>query len=45
MLDTAIETRGEDFRTVAEFTVGEGKEVSFALSNPSATRRWTRVSC
>ena len=32
LLDTAAPTRGEDFRTIGEFTVGAGQEVSFVLN-------------
>ena len=32
LLDTATPTRGEDFRTIGEFTVGAGQEVSFVLN-------------
>jgi GH15 family glucan-1,4-alpha-glucosidase len=32
LLDTSVELRGEDFRTVGEFTVAAGEEVGFALS-------------
>jgi GH15 family glucan-1,4-alpha-glucosidase len=32
LLDTTVPTRGEDFRTVGEFTIGAGEEVSFALN-------------
>src|SRR5271154_7386259 len=32
LLDTAVQTRGEDFRTVGDFTVGEGEEASFVLN-------------
>jgi GH15 family glucan-1,4-alpha-glucosidase len=36
-LNTPVETRGEDFTTVAEFTVSEGESVPFVLSwGPSA---------
>ncbi|MFP3913243.1 MAG: glycoside hydrolase family 15 protein [Actinomycetota bacterium] len=31
-LDTPVETRGEDLRTVAEFTVREGQQVPFVLA-------------
>ena len=32
LLDTTASTRGEDYRTVGEFTVGAGEEVSFVLT-------------
>jgi GH15 family glucan-1,4-alpha-glucosidase len=32
VLRTALETRGEDMRTVADFSVGEGESVAFALA-------------
>jgi GH15 family glucan-1,4-alpha-glucosidase len=32
LLDTAAPTRGEDFRTLSEFSVGAGQEVSFVLN-------------
>ena len=32
LLDTAAPTRGEDMRTVGEFEVGAGEEVSFVLN-------------
>jgi GH15 family glucan-1,4-alpha-glucosidase len=32
LLDTAVQTRGEDLRTVGDFTVGEGEEASFVLN-------------
>jgi GH15 family glucan-1,4-alpha-glucosidase len=32
LLDTAVEVRGEDLRTVAEFDLGAGQELSFSLS-------------
>ena len=32
LLDTAAATRGEDFRTLSEFSVGAGQEVSFVLN-------------
>jgi GH15 family glucan-1,4-alpha-glucosidase len=32
LLDTAVETHGEDLRTVGDFTVREGEEVSFVLN-------------
>jgi GH15 family glucan-1,4-alpha-glucosidase len=32
LLDTAASTRGEDFRTLSEFSVGAGEEVSFVLN-------------
>ena len=32
LLDTAVQTHGEDFRTVGDFTVGEGEEASFVLN-------------
>ncbi|HEY5203896.1 MAG TPA: trehalase-like domain-containing protein, partial [Roseiarcus sp.] len=32
LLDTAIKTRGEDLRTVGDFTVREGEEASFVLN-------------
>ncbi len=32
LLDTTAPTRGEDFRTVGQFTVGAGQEVSFVLN-------------
>jgi GH15 family glucan-1,4-alpha-glucosidase len=32
LLDTAVQTRGEDFRTVGEFTVREGESASFVLN-------------
>jgi len=32
LLDTAASTRGEDFRTLSEFSVGAGQEVSFVLN-------------
>ncbi len=32
LLDTAVQTRGEDLRTVGEFTVREGESVSFVLN-------------
>ena len=32
LLDTAVPTRGEDFRTVGEFVVREGENVSFVLN-------------
>jgi GH15 family glucan-1,4-alpha-glucosidase len=32
LLDTAAPTRGEGYRTVSEFTVGSGEEVSFVLT-------------
>ena len=31
LLDTNVQTRGEDFRTVGDFTVREGEEASFVL--------------
>ncbi len=45
LLDTAISTRGEDFRTLAEFTVAAGREVSFVLSwSPSFRASPARLS-
>jgi GH15 family glucan-1,4-alpha-glucosidase len=32
LLDTGASTRGEDFRTLSEFSVGAGQEVSFVLN-------------
>ena len=32
LLDTTVETRGEDFRTIGDFTLREGEEVSFVLN-------------
>ena len=32
LLDTTASTRGEDFRTLSEFSVGAGQEVSFVLN-------------
>ena len=32
LLDTTVQTRGEDFRTVGDFTVREGEEASFVLN-------------
>ena len=32
LLDTTVQTRGEDLRTVGEFTLREGDEASFALN-------------
>ncbi len=32
LLDTNVKTRGEDFRTVAEFTVSAGQEATFVLN-------------
>ena len=32
LLDSPVPTRGEDFRTVGDFTVGEGEEASFVLN-------------
>ena len=32
LLDTAVQTRGEGFRTVGDFTVREGEEASFVLN-------------
>ena len=32
LLDTSVQTRGEDLRTVGDFTVREGEEASFALN-------------
>ena len=32
LLDTTAPTRGEDFRTLSEFSVGAGQEVSFVLN-------------
>jgi GH15 family glucan-1,4-alpha-glucosidase len=32
LLDTAVQTRGEDLRTVGDFAVGEGEEASFVLN-------------
>jgi GH15 family glucan-1,4-alpha-glucosidase len=32
VLDTELRLRGENFRTVGEFEIGEGQEISFALS-------------
>ena len=38
LLDTNVKSRGEDFRTVAEFTVSAGQEASFVLNwSPSFT--------
>ena len=38
LLDTSVKTRGEDFRTLAEFTVSAGQEASFVLNwSPSYT--------
>ncbi len=38
LLDTNVKTRGEDFRTLAEFTVSAGQEASFVLNwSPSFT--------
>jgi GH15 family glucan-1,4-alpha-glucosidase len=38
LLDTNVATRGEDFRTLAEFTVSAGQETSFILNwSPSFT--------
>jgi GH15 family glucan-1,4-alpha-glucosidase len=38
LLDTNVATRGEDFRTVAEFSVSAGQEASFVLNwSPSFT--------
>ena len=31
LLDTSVQTRGEDLRTVGDFTVREGEEASFVL--------------
>jgi GH15 family glucan-1,4-alpha-glucosidase len=38
LLDTSVETRGEDFRTVGEFTLREGEEASFVLNWSSSYR-------
>jgi GH15 family glucan-1,4-alpha-glucosidase len=32
LLDTKVATRGEDFRTLSEFTIGTGQETSFMLT-------------
>jgi len=32
LLDTRVATRGEDFRTLSEFTIGAGQETTFALT-------------
>jgi GH15 family glucan-1,4-alpha-glucosidase len=32
LLDTAVQTRGEGFRTIGDFTVREGEEASFVLN-------------
>ena len=32
LLDTTVQTRGEDFRTVGDFTLREGEEASFVLN-------------
>ncbi len=32
LLDTDVPTRGEDYRTLSEFTIGAGQEASFALN-------------
>jgi GH15 family glucan-1,4-alpha-glucosidase len=38
LLDTAVETHGEDLRTVGDFTLREGEEVSFVLNWSSSFR-------
>ena len=32
LLDTEVAIRGEDFRTLSDFTIGAGQEASFALN-------------
>ena len=39
MLDTSVHTRGEDFRTVGDFTLREGEEASFVLNWSPSYRR------
>ena len=38
LLDTTASTRGEDFRTLSEFSVGTGQEVSFVLNGSLSYR-------